>query len=109
MSLVQIQTGLPTMKGITMDRTVFILKILTDILWYEFIWYIVKKNRMKLSTMKNIMKVLMIINAFALLLVTGIGNFVNLYFMTLWYFIIYPDRIIDELTEEQAKSNINQA
>jgi hypothetical protein len=87
-----------------MDRTVFILKIFTDIIWYEFMWILVKKNKFKLSTVQMILKYLMGLNIFFLILIPNTPTFVNLYFMSLWYFVIYPQRIITELTEEQAKS-----
>jgi hypothetical protein len=89
-----------------MDRTVFILKILTDIIWYEFIWILVKKNRFKLSTVQMILKYLMGLNIF--ILIPNTSTFVNLYFMSMWYFVIYPERIITELTEEQAKSIVSK-
>lgn len=109
MSLVQIQTGLPTMKGSKLDTTVFILKIITDLIWYEVLWLLVKRNRFKLSTVQIVLKYLIGLNLFLLVTVPNTGTFINLYFMCMWYFVIYPDRILNELTEDQAKSIISKS
>ena len=88
-----------------MTGTAFIIKIILDIFWYEFIWHAVKRNTVKLIIVKRLLTILLGLNVYILILLGETATFVNLYHLSLWYFVIYPDRIINELTEEQAKSS----
>jgi len=87
-----------------LNTSTFIYKILIDLFFYEFIWVFVKRGTYKIKTLQFLMKFLIGLNIFFLITIGSIHNFVNLYFMTMWYFVIYPDRILNELTEEKIEN-----
>ncbi len=80
-----------------MSRIEFIVKVILDLLWYEWIWFVMKKWPRYIPSVQLAFHYLMAINFFFLILGSGIETFVNLYFMTLWYFVIFPDRLRNEL------------
>jgi hypothetical protein len=86
-----------------LQTSTFILKIIFDLIFYEAVWFFIKTSRVKLQTLKWAMKFLIFLNIFFLVVAANVTTFVNLYFLLLWYFVIYPDRIANELTEQQAK------
>lgn len=89
------------MKGFYMTTAEYITKVILDVLFYEWIWYVLKRNPRKLTILQNVMRYLIALNIMFLILGSGIGTFINLYFMTLWYFVIYPERICNELMVEK--------
>ena len=88
-----------------MTTSGFILKVIVDILFYELAWSLIRKGRLNLKALYMALKTLIWLNIMLLILGAGTHTFVNIYFMTLWFLVIFPDRIMNELTEEIAKAS----
>ncbi|MCK5608804.1 hypothetical protein KAR91_43410 [Candidatus Pacearchaeota archaeon] len=75
-----------------MNRTTGILVILSIIGYCELMWWIVKRNPATIKEIMGVVKMVIYINIFLSFLGQSISQFINIYFMTLYYFVIYRER-----------------
>ena len=86
-----------------MELSTYIFGIIFDTIFYEFIWYLLKRGTIKMASFRFAFRAMIIIYLILLVIGTNVHTFVNCYFMTLWFFVIYPERIRDELTEPKVE------
>ena len=101
MSLVQIQAGLPTMKGINMSEGNFIISLLAVIGYCEFMWFC--RQNFSINVIA-IVKTIMYLNGLAILFGSNIASFIGFYFNSLYVIVIYKDRLRELDNELQQNS-----
>lgn len=86
-----------------MSTNAFIFNVLFQLGYCEVMWFVSENHNLKLTM--SIVKMVMYLNIFFILIGGGISHFVTVYFLSLYYIVIYKQRIYEALQNKKTQSN----
>jgi hypothetical protein len=91
-------------ERIIMDQASFFLLLGSCIFWSEVMWWVAKRKPERATFVIKVYKWILYFHAFLYVMSYSIGMFVNLYFESLYYFVIFPDRFHEIQLPENKES-----